>query len=100
MKSFAAAALVAASVLATTACAGASGRVYIRSGPPPLRTEAVLVSPGHGYVWTPGYYNYAGGGYVWVGGRYERAPRARARWVPSHWERDRRGWYFVEGHWR
>ena len=86
MKALAAAALVAASVLATTACAGASGRVYIRSGPPPVRAEAVLVSPGPGYVW--------------VAGRYERAPRARARWVPSHWERDRRGWYFVEGRWR
>jgi len=100
MRSFAAAALVAASMLATTACAGASGRVYIRSGPPPLRAEAVVVSPGPGYVWIPGYYNYRGGGYAWVGGRYERAPRARARWVPSHWERDRRGWYFVEGRWR
>ena len=100
MRSLPAALLLGASLLITSACAGARGRVYIRTGPPPLRAEAVLVSPGPGYVWVPGYYQYTGAGYVWVGGRYERPPRGRARWVPSHWERDRRGWYFVEGHWR
>ncbi len=99
MKSLAATVL-AASMFAATACVGASGRVYVRSGPPPLRSEAVLVSPGPGYVWIPGYYRYERGGDVWIGGHYDRAPRARARWVPGHWENSRRGWYFVEGHWR
>jgi hypothetical protein len=99
MKSLAAGTLLAASIFAG-ACVGASGRVYVRTGPPPLRSERVLVSPGPGYVWIPGYYRYDRGGYLWVAGRYERAPRARARWVPAHWERDRRGWYFVEGRWR
>ena len=99
MKSFVAAVFLAASVF-SAACAGARGRVYVRTGPPPVRREAVLVSPGPGYVWIPGYYSYAGNGYAWVPGRYERAPRARARWTPAHWERDRRGWFFVEGRWR
>jgi YXWGXW repeat-containing protein len=93
-------ALVVAGTLLTSACVGASGRVYIRSGPPPVRAEVVARSPGPGYVWVPGYYAYERGGYAWVPGRYERPPRGRARWVPSHWERDRRGWYFVEGRWR
>ena len=100
MKSLAGALLLGASLLVTSACVGASGRVYVRTGPPPMRTEAVIVSPGPGYVWVPGYYRYDGGGYVWVGGRWDRPPRGRGRWVPAHWERDRRGWYFVEGHWR
>ena len=99
MKLFAATTILAASMLAT-ACAGASGRVYVRSGPPPIRAEVVGVAPGPGYVWVPGYYNYNGGGYVWVGGRWDRPPRSRARWVPGHWQRDRRGWYYVQGHWR
>jgi len=55
MKSLTAALLLGASLLVTTACAGASGRVYVRTGPPPLRAEAVVVSPGPGYVWVPGY---------------------------------------------
>ena len=100
MRSLAAAVILAGALLATTACAGSSGRVYIRTGPPPVRAEVVAVSPGPGYVWVPGYYQYRGNAYVWVGGRYERPPRSRARWVPGHWERDRRGWYFVDGHWR
>lgn len=99
MKSLTAAVILIGSLFAV-GCAGASGRVYVRTGPPPLRAEVVGVSPGPGYVWVPGYYSYERGAYVWVGGRYMRAPRARARWVPAHWERNRRGWYFVEGHWR
>jgi hypothetical protein len=99
MNRFIAAGVVTASLLAG-ACASGSGRVYVRSGPPPLRAEAVLVSPGPGYVWIPGYYRNERGGYVWIGGHYERSPRARARWVPGHWENSRRGWYYVDGHWR
>jgi len=101
MRSLTAAVILAGALLATTACAaGTSGRVYVRTGPPPVRAEVVAVSPGPGYVWVPGYYQYRGSSYAWVAGRYERPPRARARWVQGHWERDRRGWYFVEGHWR
>jgi len=100
MRSLTAAVILAGALLATTACAGTSGRVYIRTGPPPVRAEVVAVSPGPGYVWVPGYYRSEGGGYAWVAGRYERPPRARARWVPGHWQQDRRGWYYVEGHWR
>jgi hypothetical protein len=100
MRSLTAALLLGASLVAG-ACAGTSGRVYVRTGPPPLRREAVLVSPGPGYVWVPGYYRYERSGYLWVGGRYERPPRARARWVAGHWQQDRRrGWFYVQGHWR
>ncbi len=99
MKSVAAATVLAASMLAA-ACGAAYGRVYVRTGPPPVRAEVVGVAPGAGYVWVPGYYRYDGGSYVWVGGRWDRPPRRNARWERGHWERDRRGWYYVEGHWR
>jgi WXXGXW repeat (2 copies) len=100
MRKLTAALLVTASLFASTACVSASGRVYVRVGPPPPRVEAVLVAPGPRYVWLPGFYRWDGGGYVWMPGRYELPPRARAAWVPPHWERHRRGWYVVEGHWR
>ena len=87
-----------ASLCASTACA--SGRVYVRVGPPVPRVEAVLVSPGPRYVWLPGYYRWDGAAYVWLPGRYELPPRPRAVWVRPHWERERRGWYFIQGHWR
>ena len=93
------AALFVTTAMFAAACA-TSGRVHVRVGPPPLRAEAVVVAPGPGYVWVPGYYRWDGAAYIWMPGRYERPPRGRARWVPAHWERDRHGWFFVEGHWR
>jgi WXXGXW repeat (2 copies) len=99
MRSLTAALLLGASLVAG-ACAGASGGIYVRTGPPPVRREVVLVSPGPGYVWVPGYYRYERSAYVWVGGRYERPPRGRTRWVEGHWRENRSGWYYVEGHWR
>jgi len=100
MKRLAGSVLVTISMFAAACATTVSGRVYVRTGPPPLRAEVVAVAPGPGYVWVPGYYRWDGAAYIWMPGRYERPPRERARWVPAHWERDRRGWYFVEGHWR
>jgi hypothetical protein len=99
MKTLTAALLVTASLFASTACVAASGRVYVRVGPPPPRVEAVLVAPGPRYVWMPGYYRWDGA-YTWVPGRYELPPRPRAVWVAPHWARHPRGWYYVEGRWR
>jgi hypothetical protein len=80
-------------------CATASGRVYVRNGPPPVVVERRVTAPGPGFVWLPGYYRWAGRDYVWVPGRYERA-RSHGRWVPGRWVHDRHGWYYVEGRWR
>jgi len=84
----------------TLACAEPAGRVYVRVGPPAPVIERVAVAPGPGYVWVPGYYRWDGRAYLWVPGRYATPPRRHARWVPAHWVRERRGWYFVEGRWR
>jgi len=96
--------LALAGTLASTGCgatmyAGRS-RVYVRTGPPPIVVERRSVAPGPGYVWVDGYYRWDGRAYVWSNGRYERPPHPRARWEAGHWQRDRHGWYFVEGHWR
>jgi len=100
LKNAAAGALVASIGAAACGATVTTGRVYLRTGPPPVVVERPAVVPGPGYVWVPGYYRWSGREYVWVSGRYERPPRARARWVPGRWVHDRGGWYFVEGHWR
>jgi len=92
--------LVAGTLLAAPACASPRGRVYVRVGPPAPIVEARVVAPGQGYIWISGYHNWNGRAYAWVPGRWERPPRARARWVPAHWQHERHGWYLVEGHWR
>lgn len=85
---------------AAAGCAASTGRVYVHAGPPRAVVERRVVAPGPGYVWQAGFYRWSGRDYVWVPGHYERAPRGRATWVPGRWAHDRRGWYFVEGHWR
>jgi hypothetical protein len=93
--------MILGSSLVVPACAsGVGGHVYVQSGPPRPVIERRAVAPGPRYVWEPGYYRLEGRRYVWVPGRWELPPRARARWQPAHWEHTRRGWYFVDGHWR
>jgi len=83
-----------------SACASPRGRLYVRVGPPAPIVETRVVAPGPGYVWLPGFYSWNGAAYVWVPGRWERPLRERAVWVPGRWVRERRGWYYIEGHWR
>src|SRR5262249_13188219 len=94
-------ALVLTGVLtATMACAAPHGRVYVRVGPPAPVVERVVVAPGPGYVWTPGYYRWDGRAYAWVSGGYALPPRAHAVWRCGHWAHERRGWFWVDGRWR
>jgi hypothetical protein len=97
---FAAALMLSGAVAVSSACAAPRGRLYVQVGPPPPLVEARVIAPGPGYVWVPGYHVWSGGAYVWRPGAWVRPPQARARWAPAHWERDRRGWYLVEGRWR
>jgi hypothetical protein len=74
--------------------------VYVRVAPPHPLVERRVASPGHEYIWTPGYHRWDGRSYVWVPGAWVRPPRAHARWVGHHWVHRRGGWVLVEGHWR
>jgi hypothetical protein len=87
------------SLLSVTGCAGRPA-YYVQTPPPPGMYGAVGYAPGPGYVWTDGYYNYAGGRYVWAPGRWMRPPRARQAWVAPRWERRGHGYVFVRGYWR
>jgi hypothetical protein len=88
-------------ITSTVACAApVRGRFYVQVGPPPPVVVVRPVAPGPRYVWIDGYHRWDGGRYVWVPGRWDVPPRARAVWVPGRWVHERRGWYFVEGHWR
>jgi hypothetical protein len=96
--------LAAAAVLAAglSACASAPppDAVYVETAPPAMRAETSVVSPGPGYVWVPGWWNWSGGDYVWVTGVWLQPPRPATRWVAPVWRQTSRGWYRVDGHWR
>ena len=83
-----------------SACAAPRSSVYIRVGPPAPVVEVRSVAPGPRFVWIAGSQRWDGRRYVWVPGRWTAPPRARAVWVPGRWVHERRGWYFMDGHWR
>jgi len=53
--------------------------------PPALPDYQQPPCPGDGYIWTPGYWNYASTGYYWVPGVWTRAPYTGALWTPEFW---------------
>ena len=53
--------------------------------PPALPDYQQPPCPGDGYIWTPGYWNYARMGYYWVPGVWTRAPYTGALWTPGFW---------------
>jgi len=95
------AALLLACVLSFTACVHSGGvAVYVRTPPPPPIGEPVLVAPGPGYYWIPGYQSWNGARYVWIPGHWESVPMGRRVWIQGHWAHNHHGWYWVPGHWR
>jgi hypothetical protein len=92
--------LAAAVVLGGTLLAGCAGGYALAYGPPPPRYGALGYAPGPGYVWTEGYWNYAGGNWAWVGGRWQRPPRAHAVWAAPEWRREGGRYRFHRGYWR
>ena len=93
------AAIVVAGSLALPALGEARVNVDINIGPPVMRVETAPPPPRAGYLWAPGYWNWAGNRHVWVAGRYI-APHHGFVWVPDHWVQHGPRYRFVPGHWR
>ena len=85
------------------ACGGGPpppGRVYVVDRPPRPLVEVAGATPGAGWVWIPGRYQWHPNGYLWENGHWDRIPRGKHRWERGHWAHSRRGWYWVEGRWK
>lgn len=67
--------------------------------PPPLRYERRIVSPGAGYVYVKGFWNWDGGRWVWIPGRWDRPAVADGYWIPARYVRTARGTIYEPGHW-
>src|SRR5437762_2220645 len=76
----------------------AAPRLYVHIGPP-IRVVEVRPAVRRGYAWQDGYYRWNGHRYVWIRGRSVRPPYARAAWTSGRWDHERRGYYWVPGHW-
>ena len=91
----------AVSLAALLSCSSSPppGTVYAQRGPPPDRVEVIETAPGPNYAYTRGYWVWTGNDYTWTPGRWVVVERGYNRWVPGHWNHNRFGWYWVDGHW-
>ena|ERR1700712_2735844 len=87
--------LIAGAGITTTLPAVAA--VWAQTAPPAVRVEAVP-APRNGYVWSPGYWNYAKGKHVWVAGTWVRQRRG-ATYEPAHWVEHDGRWELKKGTW-
>ena len=80
----------------------AAGGAYVgRYGPPPPpRYGIVGVTPGPGFVWCDGFWDWRGGRWFWVSGGWRRPPHRRAVWVPGYWHEEHSRYRFHRGYWR
>jgi hypothetical protein len=72
-------------VTAEVAVPGAAVAVTAQEPPPPLPDYEQPPAPADGYLWTPGYWGYAGGGYYWVPGTWVQPPTVGVLWTPGYW---------------
>lgn len=74
---------------------------YVQTAPPAPYTEVVTVSPGVGFVWTPGLWYWSGGRHTWRAGVWQRPPYGYSTWNHGGWyNTPGRGWYLNGGYWR
>lgn len=59
--------------------------VRAETAPPPLPDYVQPPCPGDGYLWTPGYWNWATNGYYWVPGVWVLPPAINLLWTPGYW---------------
>jgi hypothetical protein len=76
------------------------GVAYVMRQPPAERVEVISTRPGVEYVWVAGHWGWRRDNYEWISGRWVIPERGFHEWVPGRWERDRGGWFYVEGRWR
>src|SRR5438067_9238404 len=75
----------------------ASAQVYIDHAPPPPRDERVPPAR-HGYVWSPGHWEWRHGHHVWVGGSWLRERHGYTYHAPNWVQRDGH-WMMERGRW-
>ncbi len=82
------------------AAAQAEIGISVQVAPPALPTYAQPPLPSLGYIWTPGYWQWAQqGGYYWVPGTWILPPAVGMLWTPPYWGWADNGYLFHAGYW-
>ncbi|HLA59038.1 MAG TPA: hypothetical protein VK622_09770, partial [Puia sp.] len=89
--------LLAISILSCMVVAGCSAG-YV-TGRPADVTYVRPGSPGPGYVWIDGEWEYYGNNYHWRNGSWQQ-PREGRAWKSGYWENNKRGYRWHKGGWQ
>lgn len=73
--------------------------VSVAIAPPAIPVYEQPFCPGPGYIWTPGYWDYADFGYYWVPGVWVRPPSVGFLWTPGYWGYQNGLYVFNNGYW-
>jgi hypothetical protein len=74
--------------------------VPVNSQPPPEKTEGSRpTSPGFGYIWVAGYWDYLDGNYIWRDGRWVQG-KPDYEYVRARYDYDGKAWMFHRPHWK
>jgi hypothetical protein len=73
--------------------------VQVREAPPPLPDYQQPACPEDGYLWTPGYWAWAGADYYWVPGTWVQPPLVGVLWTPGYWGFAGGVYAFHAGYW-
>ena len=73
--------------------------VSVRIAPPEMPVYEQPMSPGDGYIWTPGYWAWANDDYYWAPGTWVMPPEVGFLWTPGYWGWGGAGFMFNAGYW-
>jgi hypothetical protein len=75
--------------------------VQVAKAPPQEKEEAKEhpASPGFGFIWVGGYWDYLDGNYVWRDGRWVQG-KPDYEYVRARYEFDGKSWVFHRPHWK
>lgn len=100
-KFFAVATLAGLFLLPSFAEAEAGVRVYVRFGPPKVRTVRIVksVRPCAKAIWVSAHWQYKHGRHVRLKGYWVK-PRQGYVYVLPRWKKNHHGYYYIAGHWK
>jgi hypothetical protein len=92
---------LAALLFAGLPLASSSAYVAVSVGiaPPAIPIYEQPYCPTPGYIWTPGYWDWADFGYYWVPGVWVAPPRIGFLWTPGYWGYYGGRYRFNQGYW-
>ena len=85
---------------ASPARAQLAAGISVTIAPPVLPVYVQPPLPAPGYIWTPGFWNYAPeSGYFWVPGTWVQPPAVGLLWTPGYWAFNDGVYVFNRGYW-